>query len=257
MVAMKPSLLFVLIAMLHVNAPAHAYATDANADRVRALETQIQSLQQQLKLSQARVQELEGTTQPIAQPNTPATTNDPGTDPWGNPSAAMRTLGNKCREDLLAKGQAIPDANADAKIWRSYRLKATKWVETMAKLKQQVEWKISVSEASLVNSSPREFEFNAHVLNADGARVGNSFVLRCPATAATDLTAANAPGIWILKGELIPNIRMEAEKTDIRQANPFGLTPTIAPQVECKLNYAVQSLTRFVAPTATTPAIVK
>lgn len=241
-----------LLAVLGSAAPAHAQ--DSTADRVRQLEEQNRSLQRELDAAKARIRELEGGARTPTPPPTVRTTQDPGSDPWGNPSAALRTLSSKVKEDLLAKGQSIPDGAAGEKIIQSYRQRVTKWIETMAKFRQPVEWRVEVSEAILVSTSPREFEVRMHALNADGAHVGKGFTVKCAATAAPDLTIKDAPGMWMLKADVVPSLHLTSEVTSTDRANPFGETPLIAPQLECRLGYVVHSLARAAEAAPAAPA---
>jgi hypothetical protein len=242
-----------LLATLGTAAP--AIAQDASSDRVKQLEEQNKSLQRDLDAAKARIRELEGGTRaPTPPPPAARSTQDPGSDPWGNPSAALRTLASKVKEDLLAKGQSIPDSAAGEKIIQSYRQRVSKWIESMAKFRQPVEWRVDVSEAILASSSPREFEVRMHALNADGAHVGQGFTVKCPATASPDLTIKNAPGVWVLKADVVPSLHLNSEITSTDRANPFGETPLIAPQLECRLNFVVHALTRAVDATPVAPA---
>lgn len=241
-----------LLATLGTAAP--AIAQETTADRVKQLEEQNKSLQRELDAAKARIRELEGGTRaPTPPPATVRTTLDPGSDPWGNPTAALRTLASKVKEDLLAKGQSIPDSAAGEKIIQSYRQRVNKWIETMAKFRQPVEWRVDVSEAILVSTSPREFEVRMHAMNAEGAHVGPGFTVKCAATAAPDLTTKTAPGVWVLKADVIPSLHLTSEITSTDRTNPFGETPLIAPQLQCRLDYAVHALTRSIDPTPTAP----
>lgn len=242
-----------LLATLGTAAP--ALAQDTTGDRVKQLEEQNRSLQRELDAARARIRELEGGARaPTPPATTVRTTQDPGSDPWGNPSAALRTLASKVKEDLQSKGQSIPDSAAGEKIIQSYRQRVTKWIETMAKFRQPVEWRVDVSEAILVSTSPREFDLRMHALNAEGAHVGQGFTVRCAATAAPDLTVKNAPGMWLLKADVVPSLHLNSEVTSTDRANPFGETPLIAPQLECRLNYAVHALTRATDGAPASPA---
>lgn len=243
-----------LLLLVTIGTTAPAIAQDAAADRVKQLEERNRSLQRELDAAKARIRELEGGTRaPTPPPATVRTTLDPGSDPWGNPTAALRTLTSKVKEDLLAKGQAIPDSAAGEKIIQSYRQRVTKWIETMAKFRQPVEWRVDVSEAILVSTSPREFEVRMHALNAEGAHVGPGFTVKCTAAAAPDLTIQNAPGVWVMRADVVPNLRLTSDVTGTDRANPFGEVPLIAPQLQCRLDYAVQALTRSVDPTPPSP----
>lgn len=236
-----------LMLFVTLGAAAPAIAQDTTADRVKQLEEQNKSLQRELDAARARIRELEGGARaPTPPPPNVRTTLDPGSDPWGNPTAALRTLASKVKEDLLAKGQSIPDSASGEKIIQSYRQRVTKWIESMAKFRQPVEWHVDVTEAIMVSTSPREFDVRMHVLNAEGARVGPGFTVRCPATASPDLTVKNAPGVWVLKADVMPNLRLTSEVTSTDRANPFGETPLIAPQLQCRLDYVAHALTRVV-----------
>ena len=242
-----------LLATLGTAVP--AIAQDTTADRVKQLEEQNKSLQRELDAAKARIRELEGGMRaPTPPPPAARSTQDPGSDPWGNPSAALRTLASKVKEDLLSKGQSIPDSAAGEKIIQSYRQRVTKWIETMAKFRQPVEWRVDVSEAILVSTSPREFEVRMHAVNAEGAHVGPGFTVKCAATAAPDLTIKNAPGAWALKADVVPSLQLNSDLTSTDRTNPFGETPLIAPRLQCRLDYVVHALTRVVDPTPAAPA---
>jgi hypothetical protein len=236
----------VLLAALSLHAPAMAQAT--TVDRVKQLEEQNRALQLELDAAKARIRQLESSgAQPAPAAPAARVTNDPGADPWGNPTAALRTLGSKVRQDLLEKGQAIPDSAAGDKAIQSYRQRVTKWIEGMAKFRQPVEWRVDVSEAILVSSNPREFDVRMHVLNADGAMVGPAFTVKVPASAAPDLTVKDAAGVWLLKADVVPALRLASETASPERANPFGDTPVIAPQLQCRLEFVARSLTRGTA----------
>lgn len=232
-----------LMALLTLPAPAQAQ--DATADRVKQLEEENRTLQRELDAARARIRQLEGGGTSGGSPaSTARTTNDPGPDPWGNPTAALRTLGSKVREDLLAKGQALPDAASGEKVVQSYRQRAAKWIESMAKFRQPVEWRVAVSEAIQTSTNPREFDVRMHVLNADGALVGPAFTVRVPATAAPDMSVKDAAGMWLLKADVVPGLRLISETTSTERTNPFGDTPLIAPQLQCRIEVAARSLAR-------------
>jgi hypothetical protein len=63
-----------------------------------------------------------------------------------------------------------------------------------------------------------------------------------------NLVPAKAEGGWQLKAELLPLLVLQPEGSSRDRANPFGETPTIAPQLECTLRYIVQSMTPAPAP---------
>lgn len=219
--------------------------------RVKALEAENRQLKAEAESLRRRIQELEGGKAPTPAPATPpAGSSDAGPEPWGNPNAAKRSLASKIREDLQARGTAIPGPESDARAWSIYRQRVEKWIESMGKFKQPVQWTIQVSEAVQVSSHPKEFEVHAHVLRADGSRVEPSFRFRCPATAVPNLVPSRAAGRWTLRAELVPMLLLQPEAAAPDRANPFGETPTIAPQVECTLHYLVQSMTPAAAPPA-------
>ena len=226
---------------------------DDPQSRIRALEAENRKLRDEADALRKRLRELEGGPAPT-QPAAPAGSRDPGPEPWGNPNAAMRSLASKVREDLQGKGIAIPTPEADGKVWHSYRQRVEKWIEGMAKFRQPVQWTVAVSEAVQVSSVPKEFEVRAHVLRADGSRVEPSFTFRCPATAVPNLVPAKAAGNWNLKADLWADLRLQPEATSRDRANPFGDTPTIAPQVECTLRYIVQSMTPAAPVAPSSPA---
>jgi hypothetical protein len=242
----------VLALLLPLLQPRLAHGQDPDA--LQRLQQENQRLQRELQDARQRIRELESMTgaKPVQAPQPPVGSRDPGTDPWGNPSAVLRSLAVKLREDLQEKGQAIPTPDADRKVWASYRQRTTRWIEIMQKFEQPVEWRIRVSECVQVNAQPRELEFVAHVLRADGSRVEPAFTFRCPATSVPDLEPAKAIGDWILKARVVPQFVLQPEITSEEPANPFGLTPTIAPQVEARLRFVVQSL-QPASPPATAP----
>lgn len=218
--------------------------------RVKALEAENRQLKAEAEALRRRIQELEGGTAPTPAPTPPAGSNDPGPEPWGNPNAAKRSLASKIREDLQARGTVMPGPDSDARAWSIYRQRVEKWIESMGKFKQPVQWTIQVSEAVQVSSHPKEFEVHAHVLRADGSRVEPSFRFRCPATAVPNLVPSKAAGRWTLRADLVPMLLLQPEAASRDRANPFGETPTIAPQVECTLHYLVQSMTQVPAASA-------
>jgi hypothetical protein len=233
--------LLLISASLALQSPPAATTDDLQA-RIQALEQENRRLREASEALQRRIRELEGGAPPAA-PAPSAGSRDPGPEPWGNPNAAMRSLASKVKEDLKERGIAVPTPDADARTWHAYRQRLTKWIEIMGKFRQPIQWNLSVSEAVQVSSEPKEYEIRAHVLRADGSRVEPSFAFRCPATAVPNLVPAKAAGVWQLKAELLPHLVLQPESSSRERANPFGDTPTIAPQLECTLRYIVQSMT--------------
>jgi hypothetical protein len=234
--------LLLIAASLNLPAPQAATGEDPQS-RIRALEQENRRLREETEALQRRIRQLEGSGAPATPALPAAGSRDPGPEPWGNPNAAMRSLASRVREDLKERGIAIPTADSDARTWHAYRQRLTKWIELMGKFRQPVEWNIAVSEAVQVSSQPREYEIHAHALRPDGSRVEPIFTFRCPATAVPNLVPAKAPGVWQLKAELVPQLQLQPETAARDRANPFGETPTIAPQLECTLRYVVQSMT--------------
>ncbi|MGA1266280.1 MAG: hypothetical protein ACO32J_03755 [Phycisphaerales bacterium] len=236
------SIVMALALLLPLLQPRMAHGQDSEA--LKRLQQENQRLQRELQDARQRIRELESMTgaKPVQAPQPPAGSRDPGTEPWGNPNAVLRSLAVKLREDLQEKGQAIPTPDADRKVWSSYRQRATRWIEVMQKFEQPIEWRVRVSECVQVNAQPRELEFVGHVLRADGSRVEPAFTFRCPATSVPDLEPAKAIGDWILRARVLPQFTLQPEITSEEPANPFGLTPTIAPQMEARLRFVVQSL---------------
>jgi len=93
------------------------------------------------------------------------------------------------------------------------------------------------------NSSVREIEIEAYSLNAEGARVGAWYRIRCPASAVPKFNPLDGKGVWVLKGEVVPELSLAPEGAG---SNPSAFRPrdTIAPQVECSLRFIVNSLER-------------
>jgi hypothetical protein len=239
-----PLPLLLIAASLNLPAPQATTGEDPQS-RIRALEQENRRLREEAEALQRRIRQLEGSGAPASATAAPpaAGSRDPGPEPWGNPNAAMRSLTSRVREDLKERGIAIPTADSDSRTWHAYRQRLTKWIEIMGKFRQPVEWTIAVSEAVQVSSQPREFEIHAHVLRPDGSRVEPIFTFRCPATAVPNLVPAKAPGVWQLKADLVPQLQLQPETAARDRANPFGETPTIAPQLECTMRYVVQAMT--------------
>jgi hypothetical protein len=223
--------------------PGHAQGTPA--DRIKALEAENQRLTRELQAAKQRLQELEsGNAKPA---NAPKSTEDPGPDNFGNPVAVRRSLGQMLREQLSAKGVAVPDGSSDAKAVAAYRSEVERWIRDplrQRRMRQPITWTIEILEASVAsNSSVREFEIDAYSLNAEGARVGAWYRIRCPASAVPRLNPLDAKGVWTLKGEVIPELLLVPESA-AGSASAFRPRDTIAPQVECNLRFSVNSLER-------------
>ena len=88
----------------------------------------------------------------------------------------------------------------------------------------------------------RELEIVAYALNDAGARVGKWFGVRFPASAAPNLDPAKARGVWTLKAEVMPEIRVLEDATQGAETANFHPRDTIAPLAECSLRYSVTSL---------------
>ena len=220
-------------------------------DRIKALEADNQRLQRELQAANKRLQELEAGK---AAPATAArATEDPGPDNFGNPLAARRTLGQMLREHLTSRGIQVPDGAADARAVAAYRAEVERWFRDplrQRRLRQPISWTIEIVDVGVVsNSSVREFDIDAYSLNADGARVGRWYTIRCPASAVPKLNPLDARGVWTLKGEMIPELSLAPEGSQ-PASQAFRPRDTIAPQVECGFRFSVGSLER----TGTAPA---
>jgi hypothetical protein len=111
-------------------------------------------------------------------------------------------------------------------------------------MRQPITWTIEILEVGVAsNSSVREFDIEAYSLNAEGARVGGWYRIRCPASAVPKLNPLDAKGIWTLKGEVVPEFSLTPEAAG-SNASAFRARDTIAPQVECSLRFVVNSLER-------------
>lgn len=221
-----------------------ALAQNPTSDRIQALEAENRRLQEEVQALKQRLQQLEqGGPAPAA---APAATEDVGADPWGNPAAVRRTIAEALRANLEAHGMKVPDAQADAKAWNSYRREVERWWQDMVrqrKYRQAVTWTIDIQEVSVTsNTQVRELEIVAYSLNEAGARVGKWFTIRCPASAAPNLDPAKARGPWVIKGDVLPEVRLSDDATPGGTAGQFRPRDTIAPQVECSLRYSVTSL---------------
>jgi hypothetical protein len=108
------------------------------------------------------------------------------------------------REHLTSRSVAVPDASADARAVNAYRAEVERWFRDplrQRRMRQPITWTIEILEVSVAsNSSVREFDIEAYSLNADGARVGGWYRIRCPASAVPRLNPLDAKGIWVLKG---------------------------------------------------------
>lgn len=71
------------------------HAQASTDERVKALETENRQLRDEVQALRQKLQALEGTPAPAA--TQPAATSDPGANPWGNPDAIRRTLGQALR----------------------------------------------------------------------------------------------------------------------------------------------------------------
>jgi hypothetical protein len=214
-------------------------------DRIKALEADNQRLQRELQAANKRLQELEAGK---AAPATAArATEDPGPDNFGNPLAARRTLGQMLREHLASRNVQIPDGSSDARAVATYRAEVERWFRDplrQRRLRQPISWNIEILDVGIAsNSSVREYDIDAYSLNADGARVGRWYTIRCPASAVPKLNPLDAKGLWSLKGDLIPEITLAPEGAQ-PTGQAFRGRDTIAPQVECGFRFSVSSLER-------------
>lgn len=224
---------------------AAAPAQNASDDRIKALEAENRRLTQELQAAKERLQALEsGGARPA---NAPKTTEDPGPDNFGNPLAVRRSLGQMLREHLASKGIAVPEASSDPRAVSAYRTEVERWFRDplrQRRLRQPITWTIEILEASVAStSSVRELEIDAYSLNAEGARVGAWYKIRCPASAVPKFNPLDGKGVWVLKGEIVPELSLVPEGSS---STPSAFRPrdTIAPQVECGLRFIVNSLDR-------------
>ena len=231
-----------LIACLMLALPANAFAQQSPADRVKALEAENRQLRDEVQALKQRLQSLEG--QGAATTTAPATTNDPGANPWGNPDAVRRTIGQALRENLQARNIALPDAGSDAKTMAAYRKEVERWWQESSRTKrfrQSVTWPIEILEASVAsNSGTREYDITAYALNDAGARVGKWFVIRCPASAVPNLNPLQAAGRWTLRADVQPEVSLIDDRA--RSTNVFHQHDPIAPQTECSLRFSVAGI---------------
>lgn len=238
---LRACLLLVCLALTHAPSLAQA-STD---DRIRALEAENQRLTRELQAAKERLQALEsGNAKPA---NAPKTSEDPGPDNFGNPLAVRRTLGQMLREHLTSRGVTVPDAAADARAVTAYRTEVERWFRDplrQRRMRQPITWTIEILEVGVAsNSSVREFDIEAFSVNAEGARVGGWYRIRCPASAVPRLNPLDAKGIWTLKGEVVPEFSLTPDAAG-SNASAFRPRDTIAPQVECSLRFVVNSLER-------------
>ncbi|MFM7807708.1 MAG: hypothetical protein ACKPEA_07215 [Planctomycetota bacterium] len=195
---LRLTLAFLLLALT-----APALARQSSDDRMKALEAENRQLRDEVQALKQRLQVLEGRAAPSAATAAPATTNDPGANPWGNPDAIRRTLGQALRENLQSRNIAMPDAGSDAKSIAAYRKEVERWWQEATRtrrFRQAVSWPIEILEASVAsNSGTREYDIAAYALNDAGARVGRWFIIRCPASAVPNLDPMKAAGKWTLR----------------------------------------------------------
>lgn len=239
-----PRMLRLLLIAFALAIPSVALAQDPTNDRIKALEAENRRLQEEVQALKQRLQQIEqGNAAPAA---TPASSDDPGADPWGNPAAIRRMLGEALRANLESKGLKVPDAQADGKAWATYRTEVDRWWKDLARQRrnrQTVTWKIDIQEVSVTsNTQVREYEIVAYALNDAGARVGKWFGIRCPASAVPNLDPAKARGAWVLKAEVMAEVRLSDDATPGAEGAQFHPRDTIAPQVDCSMRYSVTSL---------------
>lgn len=240
----------ILLAFLLLTLTAPALARQSSDDRTKALEAENRQLRDEVQALKQRLQALEGRAAPTAA--APAATNDPGANPWGNPDAIRRTLGQALRENLLSRNIAVPDASSDAKSIAAYRKEVERWWQESTRtrrFRQAVTWPIEILEASVAsNSGTREYDITAFALNDVGARVGRWFIIRCPASAVPNLDPMKAAGKWTLRAEVQPELTVIGERG--QSANVFRQQDLIAPQAECTLRFSVSGIDPVPAPGA-------
>lgn len=236
-----------LIACLALSLPSMAYARQTADDRVKALEAENRKLRDEVQALRLRLQALEtkGGPAPTPAPSGPATTTDPGANPWGNPDAIRRTIGQALRDNLQARNIAVADSTAgDARATAAYHNEVQRWwgecVRTR-RFRQAVTWPIEILEVIVAsNTGTREYDITAYALNDAGARVGRWFVIRCPASAVPNLNPLQAAGRWTLRAEVQPEVSLVGEGG--QPQNVFRPRDLIAPQVECSLRFSVAGL---------------
>lgn len=230
-----------VIACLLLALPSTALAQQSADDRVKALEAENRQLRDEVQALKQRLETLEGRGTPKTGAAAPAATNDPGANPWGNPDAVRRTIGQALRENLQTRNIPVPDAGSDAKTVAAYRKEVERWWQESTRTKrfrQSITWPIEILEASVAsNSGTREYDITAYALNDAGARVGKWFVIRCPASAVPNLNPMQAAGKWTLRAEVQPELTLV--DATAKPANVFHPHDVIAPQVECSLRFSV------------------
>lgn len=235
-------LLLLVVGML----AAPCFAQASLEDRVKALEAENRQLREDLQAARQRLQALEsgGTAAATAAPKT---TDDPGPDNYGNPLAVRRTLGQMLREHLAARNIAVPDGSSDARAVAAYRAEVERWLRDpnrQRRLRQPIAWTVEVLEARVVSdSSSTEYALEVHSLNADGARVGPWYTIRCRKSDVPQLNPLDARGTWLLRGEVIAELSLAPAESS-KTPNSFRPRDTIAPDVECSLRFVVSSLQR-------------
>ena len=236
-----------LLACLVLALPAPALCQQSPDDRVKELEAENRKLRDEVLALRQRLQALEAPAKPAAAPaapSGPATTADPGSNPWGNPEAIRRTLSQALQENLQARGISPAAPGSDARAVNAYRAEVSRWwgdAQRTRRFRQTVTWPIEILEVSVAsNTGTREYDITAHALNDQGARVGKWFVIRCPASAVPNLNPLQAAGRWTLKADVQPEVSLVGESG--QPSNVFHQRDQIAPQVECALRFSVSSL---------------
>lgn len=229
------------LACLLLALPTTALAQQSAEDRAKALEAENRQLRDEVQALKQRLDALEGRGAAKTPATAPATTNDPGANPWGNPDAVRRTIGQALRENLQSRNVALPDAGSDAKAVAAYRKEVERWWQEANRTKrfrQSVSWPIEILEASVAsNSGTRDYDITAYALNDAGARVGKWFVIRCPASAVPNLNPMQAAGKWTLRADVQPEVTLLDERG--KSGNVFHQHDLIAPQAECTLRFIV------------------
>jgi hypothetical protein len=242
-------LLLLVVGML----AAPCFAQASLEDRVKALEAENRRLAEELRAARQRLQELESGSRAQGAPST-KTTDDSGPDNFGNPLAIRRTLTQMLREHLAARKITVPDAASDPRTVQAYRNgleAAIKDFTRLRRLQQPITWTIEIIDAVVVSdSSVLEYLIHAYSLNAEGARVGPYYPIRVPASAVPKFKPLDGSGVWVLKGEVIPELAVVTSQP--ATTNVFKQRETLLPDLECSLRFRASSLERAVQTQAPT-----